>query len=126
MIRVKSKPDFSKTVTFLKKAQELPSNAFLTKYGELGVLALSSATPVSTGKTAAAWGYTIIRDDDKTRLVWTNDNLTDTNTPIAILIQYGHGTRNGGLVTGYDYINPALEPVVRAMKEEFASEVNRL
>lgn len=82
----------------------------LSKYGEMGVLALSRATPEDSGETARSWSYEIEKTDSGYRLVWKNSNV-NKGVPIAIILQYGHGTRNGGYVQGRDYINPALVPV---------------
>lgn len=82
----------------------------LSKYGEMGVLALSRATPEDSGETARSWSYEIEKTDSGYRLVWNNSNV-NKGVPIAIILQYGHGTRNGGYVQGRDYINPALVPV---------------
>ena len=82
----------------------------LSKYGEMGVFALSRATPEDSGETARSWSYEIEKTDSGYRLVWKNSNV-NKGVPIAIILQYGHGTRNGGYVQGRDYINPALVPV---------------
>lgn len=82
----------------------------LSKYGEMGVLALSRATPKESGETARSWSYEIEKTDSGYRLVWKNSHV-NKGVPIAIILQYGHGTRNGGYVQGRDYINPALRPI---------------
>lgn len=82
----------------------------LSKYGEMGVLALSQATPLDSGETARSWSYEIEKTGSGYRLVWKNSHV-NKGVPIAIILQYGHGTRNGGYVQGRDYINPALRPI---------------
>jgi hypothetical protein len=94
----------------------------LDRWGQLGVQALSSATPVDTGTTAASWNYEIHQSKGSTTLVWTNSN-TNKGIPIALLIQYGHGTGNGGYVAGRDYINPAIQPVFDQIAKEAWEEV---
>ena len=124
MITFKQKGDFSKLKKFLEKAKETSNMGFLDKYGREGVEALSSATPVDTGKTASSWKYEIIRKKDSIEIVWKNTNIQN-GVPIAIILQYGHGTRNGGWVQGRDYINPAIQPVFDKMAEAAWREVTR-
>ena len=110
---------FENTNKFLKAGQninDIVARATIGSIAQQGVDALSAATPVRTGKTAASWSYKIENSKGKTTVLWTNDNVVDGVT-IAIIIQYGHGTRNGGYVEGYDYINPALKPVFDQMAE---------
>lgn len=106
--------DFLKTERFLRKARgKLASKIFdqiLDKYGKEGVEALRAATPKDSGKTADSWSYEVISAKDSARLVWKNSNI-NKGVPIAIILFYGHGTRNGGYVEGRDYINPALQPI---------------
>lgn len=95
----------------------------LDKYGRMGVNALEEATPVDTGETARSWYYKIKRTRDGISIVWGNDNENDGEV-IAILLQYGHQTRNGGWVSGVDYINPALAPVFEKIAKDAWREVN--
>jgi hypothetical protein len=120
-IKVKLKGDFTKTRKYFITISEKVKNIDLNKYGEKGVEALSSATPVDTGKTAASWVYDIIENKDGTRrLSFTNTNYNN-GVQIAIVLQYGHGTRYGGWVEGRDYINPAIQPIF----DEITSEIER-
>ncbi len=124
MVTITSKGDLSKTYKFLKK---LSSKKFLDKlddYGKEGVAALSAATPVDTGKTAASWGYKITATTNSITITWTNSNVVK-GVPIAIILQYGHGTRNGGWVEGRDYINPAIQPIFEQIKNEIWREVTK-
>ena len=99
----------------------------LAKYGEAGVIALQDATPVKTGKTAASWGYTIeLPEPGKIRLVFTNSNVIDGWANVAILLQYGHATRNGGWVEGRDYINPAIQPIFDRIADQAWKEVQNV
>ena len=94
----------------------------LNKYGKRGVDALSKNTPVETGVTAASWNYEIHESKGKYEIVWTNSNV-NKGVSIAVLIQYGHGTRNGRYVSGIDYINPALAKIFDQMADEVWREV---
>lgn len=105
-----SKGDFNKTEKFLKKSLGRDYRYVLEKYGYKGVEALSAATPIDTGYTASSWGYEIQQDDNSISVVWANRNVRN-GVNIAVILQYGHGTRNGGYVVGRDYINPALQVV---------------
>lgn len=124
MITVKQKGDFKKTENFLRRMANQDFMKRLDSYGERGVRALSAATPVDTGTTAASWGYEIKRDGKKTEIVWTNSNEND-GVNIAVIIQYGHGTGTGGYVQGIDYINPAMRPIFEEIAEGVWKEVTK-
>ena len=96
----------------------------LDKYGREGVAALSSATPVDTGLTANSWHYKIEQRSGSVSIVFYNSNIQN-GVPIAIILQYGHGTRNGGWVQGRDYINPAIQPVFDKITEDAWREVTK-
>ena len=110
MISLASKGDFRKTEKFMKNARTKKLMSILKQYGEEGVAALMVATPLDTGRTASSWRYEIKVESDCIRLVFHNDNIQN-GVPIAIILQYGHGTGTGGWVEGRDYINPAIQPV---------------
>lgn len=116
--------DFKKTDNFLKKLLNITFRDKLEKYGQKGVDALKEATPKRTGLTANSWSYEIIEDANSIRIVWSNSN-TNKNIPIAIVLQYGHVTRNGHFVEGIDYINPALRPIFESIAETAWKEVTR-
>lgn len=120
MIVVETSGTFSRTESWLGNMSNLTIERELAKYGEMGVRALSSATPVDSGETARSWGYKISRTGRAWTLAWTNTN-TANGVPIAILLQYGHGTGTGGYVQGRNYINPAIKPVM----DRIAAEVWR-
>lgn len=122
MIGFKQKGDFSKTEKFLKKALGKDYMTVLEKYARQGVHALSAATPVESGLTAASWGYEIIQEGSGLSIFWTNSNI-NKGVKIALILQYGHGTRNGGYVVGRDYINPAIRSVFDNMASEAWKEV---
>ena len=110
MISFRQKGDFSKLTSYLEKTKERVYLGELDKYGRQGVAALSSATPSETGLTAKSWYYTIEHGKGSVSIVFSNSNVQN-GVPIAIILQYGHGTRNGGWVEGRDYINPAIQPI---------------
>lgn len=125
IIQFKQKGDFGKTESFLKKLRKLDLDSVLRKYGELGVQALASATPVETGKTAASWDYKIEKGKGVVTITWTNSNVNN-GVPIALLIQYGHGTGTGGYVQGRDYIKPAILPIFDQLADALWKEVTEL
>lgn len=122
MIRVTMHGDFSKTNSFLQRILSKIKLSSLDSWGRKGVEALSSATPVDTGKTASSWYYEIVRDDKGVRLQWLNSNVND-GVNIALIIQYGHAARNGVFIEGRDYINPTLAPIFDEIEESAWKEV---
>ena len=125
MISFRQKGDFSKLTRYLRRAKETVRFEDLDRYGREGVAALASATPVDTGNTANAWYYEITRKKDRVAITFCNSNIQN-GVPIAVIIQYGHGTRNGGWVQGRDYINPAIRPIFDNMLKDVWREVTKL
>ena len=125
MIGFKLKGDFSKTKRYLTKAVEAIRFGDLDKYGQEGVTALASATPVDTGLTARSWYYKIERGKESTSILFCNSNIQN-GVPIAIILQHGHGTRNGGWVQGRDYIDPAIQPLFDKIADRAWREVTKL
>lgn len=124
-IQFNQKGNFSKFDTFCQHLLQAVKLSDLDKYGKIGVDALSAATPKNTGKTALSWSYEIIREKNSIRLVFNNSEVTREGTPIAILLQYGHATGNGGYVEGVDYINPALRPIFQQIADDAWREVTK-
>lgn len=125
MITFRHKGDFSKFTKYLERAKEVAKLGVLDKYGREGVAALASATPVETGKTAASWYYKIENDNGRAIISFFNSNIQN-GVPIAIILQYGHGTGTGGWVEGRDYINPAIQPIFDKIVESAWREVTKL
>lgn len=123
MISFVQKGDLAKTQSFLKRTQKL-TYSDLDKFGVKGVEALKRATPVDTGLTANSWYYRIIRNRDSVSIQWLNSNVQD-GVPIAIILQYGHGTGTGGFVKGIDYINPSIRPIFDQIAENVWREVRK-
>lgn len=124
VIRFKHKGDFRKTLDFFKRVDEKTYMPILQKYGRKGVDALRSATPMDTGKTAMSWHYRIIQEGHTVSIQWYNTNKNKGVT-IAVVLEYGHGTRQGGYVKGRYYIKPAIRPIFDALAEEAWGEVTR-
>lgn len=125
MISFRQKGDFSKLDRYLERVKEAARLSVLDKYGREGVAALESATPVDTGLTASSWRYEIDHGKDSVSISFYNDNIQN-GVPIAIILQYGHGTRNGGWVQGRDYINPVIRPLFDKIADEAWKEVTKL
>ena len=125
MITFRQKGDFAKLTRYLERVKEVAKIGDLDKYGRAGVAALASATPVDTGKTASSWNYKIERNSGSVAITFNNTNV-NKGVPIAIILQYGHGTHNGGWVQGRDYINPAIRPIFDKITEDAWREVTRL
>lgn len=122
MIKITHSGSFKNTENFLSRMRNFNVVAILNKYGQKGVEALASATPVRSGETASAWGYEILGGNGSYQIIWTNSNINQ-GYPIALLIQYGHGTGTGGYVQGIDYINPAIRPIFEQLASEAWKEV---
>lgn len=101
---------FEHVEAFLNRMLRFDQFAGLAKYGQIGADALAAATPVDDLDTSTAWTYEIVQRKGYYSIRWHNANAQG-GIPIAVLIQYGHGTRNGGYVPGRDYINPAIRPI---------------
>lgn len=125
MISFRQKGDFSKLNRYFEKLKEATKIGILDKYGRAGVEALSSATPTRTGVTAASWSYKINRKNGSVSLDFYNSNI-NKGVPIAIIIQYGHGTGTGGWVEGIDYINPAIQPLFKKLADDAWKEVTSI
>ena len=125
MISFRQKGDFSKLTSFLERAKETVYLGDLNKYGRQGVAALASATPIDSGETASSWYYEIENTKGSATITFYNSNVQN-GVPIAIILQYGHGTRNGGWVEGRDYINPAIQPIFDKIVDDAWREVSKL
>lgn len=125
MITFRQKGDFSKLTRYLERVKEVIRRGDLDKYGRAGVAALASATPIDTGLTASSWYYEIEHTNGSAVISFHNSNIQN-GVPIAIILQYGHGTGTGGWVEGRDYINPAVRPIFDAIANDAWREVTRL
>ena len=122
-IEVIAKGAFTKTKEFLERMQnEMLIDGILNRYAQMGVEALSAATPIQTGETASSWGYELQRYPGAVVIYWTNSHV-EKGVPIALILQYGHGTGTGGYVEGIDYINPALKSTFESMIDAIWEEV---
>ena len=122
MISFVHKGNFNNTEKFFDRIMHRGYKDTLASYGERGVKALAAATPKDTGKTADSWTYSIEEGKGTVSIVWSNTNV-NKGLNIAVLLQYGHGTRNGGYVQGRDYINPALRPLFDEIANKAWEEV---
>ena len=125
MISFTQKGDFSKAMRYLERIKEVARLGIFDKYGREGVAALAAATPIDSGETAKSWFYKIERKRNSAAIVFYNSNI-QTGVPIAIILQYGHGTRNGGWVEGRDYINPAIQLIFDRLVAELWREETKV
>ena len=125
MSSFRQKGDFSKLTSYLERVKGVAKMSNLDKFGEAGVAALASATPVDTGLTANSWYYKIERSNGSASINFYNSNIQN-GVPIAIILQYGHGTGTGGWVQGRDYINPAIQPIFDQIANDAWKEVTKL
>lgn len=124
VVMFRQKGDFRRTSDFLKRANRLNLDVILNQYGQEGVEALRAETPKDTGTTANSWSYVVHKGTGSITITWSNSNIVD-GVPIAVILQYGHGTRNGGYVQGTDYINPAMKPIFDKIAQRAWEEVKR-
>ena len=124
MISFRQKGDFSRLTKFLERAKESVKLGDLDKYGRAGVEALASATPVDSGLTANSWYYEIENKNGSASITFLNRNIQN-GVPMAIILQYGHGTGTGGWVQGRDYINPAIQPIFDKIADDAWKEVTK-
>ena len=125
MIRFSHKGDFVRTTRYLQRVKRAVDLRNLDQYGKEGVAALASATPIDTGETSGSWYYEITRTPTGVKISFNNANIQN-GVPIAIILQYGHGTRNGGWVQGRDYINPSIQPIFDKITSDAWREVTKL
>jgi len=131
MIVIKQKGNFKHTEGLFKRAKEKKFYSVLDEYGRKGVEALRAATPKDTGLTANSWSYSVVSEKSGVRLIFSNSNVKpgyaygQEGVSVALLLQYGHATRNGGWVEGIDYINPALKPIFDDIADKVWAEVTK-
>lgn len=125
MITLSKDGDFTKTTKYIERLRETVRLGILDKYGREGVKVLSEATPVDTGETARSWSYKITRERNSATLSFYNSNVID-GVCVAVILQYGHGTKNGGWVEGRDYINPAIQPEFDKIVDDLTKEVSKV
>lgn len=124
-VKIELKGNFNNTNRFLQGLTKAVDIHKLRAYAEQGLDALKSATPIDSGKTAESWYYTIKRDGNGYTISYNNTNINN-GVPIAIILQYGHGTGTGGYVKGRDYINPAIQPIFDDIVDSAWKEVQKL
>lgn len=125
MLKVTTRGSFSNLEAFLARMKR---REYLTqlgnKYGQAGVDALKVATPVKSAVTADSWYYEIIDRPGYFSIKWANSHM-ENGISIAAILQYGHGTRQGGYVQGLDYINPAMRPIFDQIAADMWKEVTK-
>lgn len=124
MITIESQGDWKLTRNWFDRMTKLDLALIMNQFGKEGVSALKTATPSKSGETAASWNYEVTRKGNNWKITWTNSHV-NKGANIAVLIQYGHGTRNGGYVVGRDYINPAIRPVFDKIAAKAWKEVTK-
>jgi hypothetical protein len=125
MITFRQKGDYAKLTRYLERVKSAARISELDKYGRAGVAALASATPVDSGKTASSWYYEVEHSKGSAKISFHNSNIQN-GVPIAIILQYGHGTGTGGYVQGRDYINPAIQPIFDNLANDAWREVTKV
>lgn len=126
MLSISSNGSFSKLHKYLESQKTRRFVSCLDEYGKLGVEALRNSTPIDTGETAASWEYEIVHSTNSVEIIWKNRKKTNEGTPIVLLLQYGHGTKNGTWVEGVEFVNSSLEPVFKDLADRLEREVKSL
>jgi hypothetical protein len=124
-IQITSKDRFDKAISYLERLRMFKFDGILNEYGQKGVDALRAASPRETGELANSWTYSIVRTGDVAKIEWHNTDV-EGGYSVALLIQYGHGTNNGGYVPPHDYINPAIEPILNELALKIGAEVRQI
>lgn len=115
------------TEQFLENVLKINYRDILDYYGRLGCIELAEATPKDSGVTADSWDYVIEKNQNGYTLTWTNSSLDDSRqTPIVILLQYGHGTNSGTYVSGIDFINPTMKNFFNDISRRIWREVEAI
>lgn len=122
MISFNSKGDFSKTIKYITKVNNIPNNFDFTRFGEKGINALQKNSPVDTGLLKSSWTYSINRRKNGVEITWYNKDIEDGSN-VAILVQYGHSTKSGTFVKGVDFVNPAMKPIFDEIANDLLKEV---
>jgi hypothetical protein len=126
MITVSTRGSFKNTEDFIRRMKRQEYLRILEKFGTQGVAALRAATPVDSSKTADGWTYEIIQRPGYFSIQWLNTHVEEPgHIPVAVLLQYGHGTRGGTFVSGIDYINPAMRPIFEQIAADMWREVTK-
>lgn len=116
-----SRGSFNNSEHFLRSMLGLDLRSIIEPYAQAGVAALASATPEDSGVAASSWGYEIEVHAKGVSIHWTNSDI-EGGFPVAVMLQYGHGTGTGGYVQGRDYINPAIRPIF----DQIANELQKV
>ena len=106
-----------RTEDFLRKLNRADIYKSLDAEARKGVAALASAVPKDSGLASDSWDYEIERSGNSVTIKWLNTDV-ENGFPVAIMLQYGHGTGTGGYVQGRDYINPAMKPIFDSIAEQ--------
>lgn len=124
MIQLTQKGDFGGIEAFLKRPVKPTLKKYLEKYAKAGLDALKAATPKDTGLTSESWYYEIVCEKDRSEIRYCNSNIQN-GVPIAVILQNGHATGNGGWVQGINYIDPAIRPIFEKIAKEAWEEVSK-
>jgi hypothetical protein len=122
-IKITQRGSFDNIKRYMDRVKNSDVKYIFNRYGSEGVAALQNATPIDSSLTANSWYYEIIEKPGVVSLRWCNRNVVD-GIPVVILLEYGHGTRSGSYVQGYDFIMPAITPIIERINAEINREVS--
>lgn len=108
MVTFKNKGNFKKLSTYFKKSVKVTRVKNVNVLADTCLQKLKEATPLDSGLTASAWSYKIQRKKGYRRITFYNSNIQN-GVKIALLIEYGHVSRNGTWVKGERFIHPTIK-----------------
>ena len=120
MIKTKQKGSFKKTKSFLTNLSNIFDNTLSEKYGKRGIELLAEFTPKDTGKTAESWVYEVDNTRNGFVLHFYNTNIQN-GTPVAIILNDGHLSKEGQWIPGSNYI----EDAINELYNEIAKDIRR-
>ena len=123
MITARQKTEFRRLRSQLSGNFDGRCKTVLTKTGAQALEKLKEATPVRTGRTRDSWSYAVIKTERGYRLVFSNSNMNAEGLPVVVLLEYGHGTKNGGYIPARYFIKKTLNPIYAELRSRLKKEV---
>lgn len=107
MVQIKNKGDFLKLDTYFKKSLKITKFRKVEEIVQECIEKLRAVTPEDTGLTSRSWTCVIERYKKSVKVEISNTNIQN-GINVALLLEYGHATRNGAWIEGKNYIAPVV------------------